>query len=58
MVALYPPGTSFVTDQGNAVQVKVNPAPWSGQVRPVDGASVVTITVPYQCVTLAEPLAA
>jgi hypothetical protein len=57
IVALYPPGTSVVTADGNAVQVKTEPAPWSGQVRPVDGASVVTITVPYQCVTIA-PVAA
>lgn len=52
VVALYQAGTSFVTSEGNAVQIKREPAPWSGQVRPVDGASVVTITVPYQCVTL------
>lgn len=53
VVDLYPPGTSLVTADGNAVQIKRSPAPNAGEIRPVDGASVVTITVPYQCVTVA-----
>lgn len=55
ILALYPPGTSFVTADGNAVQVRADTPPEAGEVRPIDSFAVVTITVPYQCETLAEP---
>lgn len=58
VVALYPPGTSFVTTDGNAATVRDNPAPWAGQAREVNGRTCITITVPYQCVTLTDVPAA
>ena len=54
LVALYPPGTSFTVSDGNAVQIGTNPAPSAGEVRSLGTADVVTITVPYQCVTQAS----
>jgi hypothetical protein len=52
VVACYPPGTSLVTSDGNAVQVRDNPAPSQSEPREVNGRTLITITVPYECVTL------
>lgn len=57
VVALYPPGTSFVTSEGNAVTVRDNPAPWVGQAREVNGRTLITITIPYTCTTIATEAA-
>lgn len=58
VVALYLPGTSLVAPDGPVVAIRKNPAPWRGQVMPLEpGRAVVTITIPWSA-TLRVPAAA
>jgi hypothetical protein len=49
ILAVFLPGTSLATSDGGTVRIRTNPAPYCGQILPLDGGwAVCTITVPWR----------